>query len=187
MGIRECDVINHLKFKQTMTAPSDCNAVLTDGRRLEVLLYQNRPIVEIENQFFHAQEVLGFARYEKKPVAASIPEAPVQLPDKPVKDEPIAGSESVQMAERWNSSQLYKRNLVRESFGVLNVEHFIGRDPQNPNMKYYRCKCGCGKRDCYVVASQADLLMQRVNSCRNKKPIPPGITNDSPRLKAGLF
>jgi hypothetical protein len=91
------------------------------------------------------------------------------------------------MAERWNSAQLYRRNLERESFGVLNVEHFIGRDPQNPNMKYYRCRCGCGKKDCYVVASQADLLMQRVNSCRNKKPIPFGITNDSPKLKAGLF
>lgn len=187
MGIRECDVINHLRFKQTMTGPSDCNAVLKDGRRLEVLMYQNRPVVEIENQFFHAEAVSGFDRFERKPVSAPIPK-PVQLPDTWVaKDDPILGSESVQMAERWNSSQLYKRNLVRESFGVLNVESCIGRDPQNPSMKYYRCKCTCGKKDCYVVASQSDLLMQRVNSCRNKKPTPFGITNDSPRTKAGLF
>jgi hypothetical protein len=151
-------------------------------------MHNGQPVVEIENQFFHAVAVSGFERFERKPVSAPILEAPVQVVNEPeVKDEPIPGSESVQMAERWNSAQLYKRNLVRESFGVLNVEHFIGRDPQNPEMKYYRCKCGCGKRDCYVVASQADLLMQRVNSCRNKKPIPPGITNDSPRLKAGLF
>jgi hypothetical protein len=70
MGIRESDVINHLRFKQTMTAPSDCSAILKDGTRLEVLMYKNRPVVEIENQFFHAQDVPGFDRFELKPVAA---------------------------------------------------------------------------------------------------------------------
>jgi hypothetical protein len=38
-----------------------------------------------------------------------------------------------------------------------------------------------------VVASQGDLIMQRVNSHLDKKPIPPSVTNDNPRIKAGLF
>jgi hypothetical protein len=184
MAIREGDALPYLRLKQKME-PSTCNAVLKNGEKVEVLMYQGKPAIEINDQFFFADTYPEFARFELKPVAPPLPAPAVQLVNEPV-EEPVAGSESVQMVERYNSGQLYRRNLVRENFGVLNVESCIGKDPQT-SMKYYRCKCKCGKKDCYVVASQGDLLMQRVNSHLDKKPIPPGVTNDSPHTKAGLF
>jgi hypothetical protein len=165
--------------------PSDCNAVLKNGQRLEVLMLQDKPVVEIESQFFHASEILGFDRYELKAVAAPIPAAPVQLSDKPIKDDPIAGSDSVQIAERWNGSQLYKRNLVREQHANLVVEKFIGIDHRNPHMRYYLCRCKCHGKE--VRASQSDILMSRVTSCQNEKPIPTTVSNERIRSDAGLF
>jgi len=186
MGIREGDALPYLRLKQKMN-PSDCNAVLRDGSKVEVLMYKGRPVVEIDHQFFEAAAISGFLRYEKKPTAYQIvPEPPVQLPDNwAAKDDPIAGSESVRIAERWNGSQLYKRNLVREQHGPLTIEKFIGVDQQNPYVRYYLCRCKCHNRE--VRASQSDILMSRVTSCKNEKPIPSTVSEGRIRNIAGLF
>jgi hypothetical protein len=182
--IRDCDALPYLRLKQKMR-DSDCLAVLTDGRRLEVFLYNDKPAFEIDRQFYFTDSYPGFARYELKPVTAPIPEARVQLPDKPINDDPVAGSESVQIAERWNGSQLYKRNLVREQHGNLVVEKFIGVDQRNPQNRYYLCRCKCHKKE--VRASQSDILMSRVTSCQNEKPIPSTVSEGRIRNTAGLF
>jgi len=184
MTIREGDALPYLRLKQKME-PSTCNAVLKNGAKVEVFMYRGKAAIEINEQFYFADTFPEFSRYELKPVAAP-PPAPVQLVDNWVaKDDPIAGSESVQIAERWNGSQLYKRNLVREQHGQLTVEKFIGVDQRNPQNRYYLCRCKCHNKE--VRASQSDILMSRVTSCQNEKPIPPGVTNDGPRTKAGLF
>jgi len=186
MAIREGDALPYLRLKQKME-PSDCNAVLRDGSKVEVLMYKGRPVVEIDHQFFEAAAISGFLRYEKKPTAYQIvPEPPVQLPDNWVaKDDPIAGSESVQIAERWNSKHLYARSLVRERHNQLIVEKFLGVDQQNPHMRYYLCRCKCHKKE--VRASQSDILMSRVTSCQNEKPIPSTVSEGRIRSNAGLF
>ena len=185
MGIREGDALPYLRLKQKME-PSTCNAILKNGEKVEVFIYKGKPAIELENRFFFCDTHPDFVRYELKPVAPPIPEAAVQLPDiNWSKDDPIAGSQSVQIAERWNGSQLYKRNLVREQHGQLTVEKFIGVDQHNPHVRYYLCRCKCHKRE--VRASQSDLLMSRVTSCQNEKPIPSTVSDGRIRNTAGLF
>jgi hypothetical protein len=184
-SVRACDALPYLRLKQKMEASrSDCNAVLKDGSTVQVYIFQDKPAIEVGEQFYFADTYPDFVRYEKKPLAAPIRET-VQLPDKPIKDEPVAGSQSVQIAERWNGSQLYKRNLVREQHGNLVVEKFIGVDQQNPHVRYYLCRCKCHNRE--VRASQSDILMSRVTSCQNEKPIPPTVSDGRIRNTAGLF
>ena len=165
MGIRECDVINHLRFKQSMS-PSDCDAVLKDGQRLEVLMYQNRPVVEIENQFFHAQEVLGFDRFEKKPAAAPIPET-VQLVNEPeVKDEPVDTlGQRLRAQLLRNPDVIYKRNLLRQNFGNFEVKEYLGVGQSDTLNRYWYCLCKA--HGTYIVATQAELITETVTYCRN--------------------
>jgi hypothetical protein len=184
-AVRECDALPYLRLKSAMN-PSDCDAIFQNGTRSEVFLYRQKPVVEIDRQFYEASSYPGFVRFEKKPVAARPAVPAVQEVDNWVgKDDPVAGSESVQLAERWNGSQLYKRNLVREQHGQLIVEKFIGIDQQNPHMRYYLCRCKCHKKE--VRASQVDLLMSRVTSCQNEKLIPSSVSESRIRNIAELF
>jgi hypothetical protein len=189
MAIREGDALPYLRLKQKMLE-SDCEAVFSDGRVLPTFIYktggQTKFTVDLDDAFYEAAALPGFVRFTKMPVSVPISTPAVQEVDNWVaKDDPVAGSESVQIAERWNGSQLYKRNLVREQHGNLVVEKFIGVDQQNPHMRYYLCRCKCHKRE--VRASQADLLMSRVTSCRNEKPIPSTVSDARIRNTAGLF
>jgi hypothetical protein len=171
VGVRECDVISHLRFKQTMTAPSDCDAVLKDGTRLEVLMHNGQPVVEIENQFFHAAAVSGFERYERKPISAPIPEAPVQIVNQPVIEEPVVDTSGqrlrLQLAR--NPDSILKRNIIRQVFGNLEVKEFLGVGESDSTTRYWSCLCKVTGK--YVTATQGDLTIGEVTCCVNaKKP-----------------
>lgn len=167
MGIRECDLIDHLRLKNA-TMLSNCNAVLKNGQRLEVLMLKNKPVVEIENQFFHANEVPGFERYELKPVAAPIPQTPVHLPDKPVADVPVDTSGArLRMQLARNSDAIYRRNVIRQVFGSLEVKEFLGVGEQDSTTRYWACKCKLTGKS--IVATQADLTVGAVACCKNAK------------------
>ncbi len=188
MAIREGDALPYLRLKQKMLE-SDCEAVFSDGRVLPAFIYktggQTKFTVDLDDAYYEAVALPGFVQFTKKPVSVPISTPAVQIVDKPIKDDPIAGSKSVQIAERWNGSQLYKRNLVREQHGNLVVEKFIGVDRQNPHVRYYLCRCKCHKKE--VRASQSDLLMSRVTSCQNEKPIPSTVSDGRIRNTAGSF
>ena len=49
--IREVDALPYLRLKQKMQ-DSDCMAILKDGRRLDVFIYQDKPAFQIDRQFF---------------------------------------------------------------------------------------------------------------------------------------
>jgi hypothetical protein len=124
--------------------------------------FHDKPAFEIDRQFYFADSYPGFARYELKPVTASIPEARVQLPD----DDPVAGSESVQIAERWNGSQLYKRNLVGEQHGQLTVETFIGVSVWNDE----KAKALAERIGALVLLDKANLYAELISAIKQNSP-----------------
>jgi hypothetical protein len=182
MSIRECDVITHLRFKQSMT-PSNCNAVLKDGKRLEVLLHNNTPVVEIENQFFEASAIVNFDRFELKQVAAPIPVPPtVQLADEQIiKDETADTSgQRLRMQLQRNPDVIYKRNILRQVFGNLEVREYLGVGQSDSLNRYWNCRCKVTGK--YVIATQADLTVGEVTCCKNAKKPTQQIVNRGAQL-----
>jgi hypothetical protein len=55
MAIREGDALPYLRLKQKMEASrSDCFAVLRDGSKAEVYIFQDKPAIEVGEQFYFA-------------------------------------------------------------------------------------------------------------------------------------
>jgi hypothetical protein len=171
MALRETDIIDHLRLKEKMLE-SDSEAIFSDGRVLPVLIYktggQTKFTVEIENQFFEASAVSGFDRFERKPVSAPIPEPAVQLPDNPVKDEPVDTSgQRLRLQLQRNPDAIYKRNIIRQVFGNLEVREYLGVGQSDSLTRYWYCFCKVHGR--YIVATQADLVTQTVTDCTNAR------------------
>jgi hypothetical protein len=167
MATRECDVINHLRLKQKME-PSTCNAVLKNGEKVEVFMYQGKPAIEVGEQFYFADTHPDFVRYEKKPVTAPIPE-PVQLVNEPeVKEEPVDTLGARLRAQLLrNPDVIYKRNLLRQNFGNLEVREYLGVGERDSSTRYWYCYCKAHGRN--IVATQAELVTQTVTDCNNAR------------------
>jgi hypothetical protein len=165
--IREVDALPHLRLKQKMQ-DSDCIAILKDGRRLDVFIYQDKPAFQIDRQFFFADTHPDFVRYERKPVTAPIPEPTVHLPDKPIKDEPVDTSGQRLRAQLLRKPDvIYKRNLLRQNFGSLEVKEYLGVGQSDSLTRYWYCLCKIHGR--YIVATQAELVTETVTCCRNAR------------------
>jgi hypothetical protein len=179
--IRDCDALPYLRLKQKMR-DSDCLAVLTDGRRLEVFLYNDKPAFEIDRQFYFTDSYPGFARYELKPVTAPIPEARVQIVNEAVIEEPVVDTSGqrlrLQLAR--NSDLIYKRNILRQVFGNLLVREFLGVGERDSSTRYWNCLCKAHGRN--IVATQGDLVTQTVTDCNNAKTPTETIVNRGGRL-----
>src|ERR1700681_4765692 len=102
MAVRDCDAIGYLRLQQQMK-PSDSNAVLKDGSKLEVFMFNGRPVVEIDRNFYEASAVPGFVRFELKPVAAPSP-----LPELAVQDNWVDRSEPVDILGQRLRAQLLR-------------------------------------------------------------------------------
>jgi hypothetical protein len=171
MPVRECDAIGYLRLKQKM-APSDCYAILKDGSKLEVFMYRDRPVVEIDHQFYDAPAIRGFARYEKKPLSQAIPEPPAgQLVNEgESKEEPIDTSgQRLRFQLLRNSDAIYKRNIIRQVFGSLEVKEFLGVGQNDSTTRYWSCFCKARGRT--IVATQADLVTGVVTCCSNARQL----------------
>jgi hypothetical protein len=171
MALREADSMNHLRLKEKMLE-SDCEAIFSDGRVLPVFIYktggQTKFTVEQDDAFYEASTLPGFVRFNRKPVSAPIPEAPVQLPDTPIKDEvvdPLGQRLRAQLAR--NSDIVYKRNLIRQVFGNLEVREYLGVGERDSSTRYWSCKCKLTGKS--VTATQAELVTQTVTCCKNAR------------------
>jgi hypothetical protein len=169
MALREADSMNHLRLLQKME-PSTCNAVLKNGEKVEVFMYRGKPAIEVGEQFYFADSYPEFAKYElKPPVVAPIPEAPVQEVDNWVdRSEPADTSGSklrLQLAR--NPDVVYKRNIIRQTFGNLEVKEFLGVGQSDSTTRYWSAKCKLTGK--YVSATQAQLVCGVVTCCKNAK------------------
>jgi hypothetical protein len=165
--IREVDALPYLRLKQKMQN-SDCLAILKDGRRLDVFIYQNKPAFQIDRQFFFADTHPEFVRFEKKPLAAPLPE-PVQLVNEPeVKDEVVDNlGQRLRAQLLRNPDVIYKRNLLRQTFGNLEVKEYLGVGQSDSLTRYWYCLCKAHGR--YIVATQAELVTETVTDCNNAR------------------
>jgi hypothetical protein len=172
MAIREGDALPYLRLKQKMLE-SDCEAVFSDGRVLPALIYktggQTKFTVELENQFFEAGTLPGFVRFTKKPVAAPIPAPAVQLVNERVIEEPVVDTSGqrlrLQLAR--NPDLIYKRNLLRQNFGSLEVKEYLGVGQSDTLTRYWYCLCRA--HGTYIVATQAELVTEVVTCCKNAR------------------
>ena len=166
-SVRGCDAIPYLRLKQKME-PSTCNAVLKNGEKVEVFMYRGKPAIEINEQFYFADTYPDFARYELKPVAAPLP-APVQLVNEPVvKDEPVDTSgQRLRLQLARNPDAIYKRNIIRQVFGNLEVREYLGVGQSDSTTRYWRAFCKLTGK--YVTATQAELVCGVVTCCKNSK------------------
>jgi hypothetical protein len=169
MALREADSMNHLRLLQKME-PSTCNAVLKNGETVEVFIFQGKPAIEIDNQFFFADTHPDFVRYELKKVAAPLP-APVQIVNEPVIEEPVVDTsgQRLRLQLQRNPDLIYKRNIIRQVFGNLEVKEFLGVGQSDSLTRYWHCRCKVTGK--YVTATQGDLTIGEVTCCGNaKKP-----------------
>jgi hypothetical protein len=183
MAIREGDALPYLRLKQKMQAsPSDCNAVLKDGSTVQVYLFQGKPAIEINEQFFFADTYQDFVRYERKPLPAPIPEAPVQEVDNWVdRSEPVDTSgQRLRMQLQRNPDVIHKRNILRQVFGNLLVKEFLGVGERDSSTRYWYCRCKLTGK--YVTATQAELVCGVVTCCNNAKTPTETIVNRGGRL-----
>jgi hypothetical protein len=167
MAVRACDALPYLRLLQKMQN-SDSIAILKDGTRLDVFIYLDKPAFQIDRQFYFADTHPEFVRYELKPVAAPIPE-PVQEVDNWVdRSEPADTSGSklrLQLAR--NPDVVYKRNIIRQTFGNLEVKEFLGVGQSDSTTRYWSAKCKLTGK--YVSATQAQLVCGVVTCCKNAK------------------
>ena len=168
MALREADSMNHLRLLQKME-PSTCNAVLKNGDTVEVFLYRNKPAFEIDNQFFFADTHPDLVRYELKKVAAPIPEAPVQVVNEPeVKDEPVDNlGQRLRAQLLRNPDVVYKRNIIRQVFGNLEVREYLGVGERDSSTRYWNSFCKLTGK--HVTATQAELVCGVVTCCSNAR------------------
>jgi len=172
MALRAPDIINHLRLKEKMAA-SDCEAVFSDGRVLPALIYktggQTKFTVELDNAFYEAVALPAFVRFTKKPVTAPIPEPNVQLVNEPtVKDDPVdISGQRLRLQLARNPDAIYKRNIIRQVFGSLEVREYLGVGQSDSTTRYWYCYCKAHGR--YIVATQADLVTQTVTDCNNAR------------------
>ena len=169
MAVRDCDILPYLRLKEKMqSSPSDCIAVLKDGSTVQVYIFKSKPAIQVGEQFYYADSYPGFVRYELKPVAPLLPEAPVQLPDKPIQDEPVDTSgQRLRLQLARNPDVVYKRNLIRQKFGSLEVKEYLGVGENDSLIRYWYCFCTAHGR--YVVATQAELVTETVTDCNNAR------------------
>jgi hypothetical protein len=167
MAVRACDALPYLRLKSAMKT-SDCNAVLKNGEKVEAFMYQGKPAIEINEQFFFADTYPEFAKYELKPVAAP-PPAPVQLVNERVIEEPVVDTSGqrlrLQLAR--NPDLIYKRNIIRQVFGNLEVREYLGVGQNDSTTRFWYCFCTAHGR--YVTATQAELVTQTVTDCNNAR------------------
>jgi hypothetical protein len=168
MAIREVDALPYLRLQQQMRE-SDCNAVLKDGSTVQVFIFRDKPAIAAGEQFFFADTYPDFLRYERKPISAPIPEAPVQvvneavIVDEPV--DPLGQRLRLQLAR--NADVIYKRNLIRQKFGNLLVKEYLGVGERDSSTRYWYCQCTLTGK--YVTATQAELVCGVVTCCNNAR------------------
>jgi hypothetical protein len=173
MGFREGDAWKYLRLKEKMVA-SDCEAVFSDGRVLPAFIYktggQTKFTVELENQFFDASTLPGFVQFIKKPVAAP-PPAPVPLVNERVIEEPVVDTsgQRLRLQLQRNPDLIYKRNIIRQVFGNLEVKEYLGVGQSDSLTRYWSCLCKVTGK--YVTATQADLIVGAVTCCNNSKKL----------------
>jgi hypothetical protein len=85
-----------------------------------------------------------------------------------VKDEPvdILGQRLRAQLAR-NPDVVYKRNLVRQTFGNLEVREYLGVGQNDSATRFWYCFCTAHGR--YVTATQAELVTQTVTDCNNAR------------------
>jgi hypothetical protein len=171
---RACDALPYLRLKSAMN-PSDCNAVLRDGTKTEVYLFRDKPTIEIGEQFYFSDTHPDLVCYERKPVTAP-PPAPVQIVDKPVKEEVADTSgQNLRLQLQRTSSAIYRRNIIRQVFGNLLVTEYLGVGERDSSTRYWSCKCKLTGK--YITATQGDLTVGAVTCCSNAKTSKETIVN----------
>jgi hypothetical protein len=180
MAFRESDAWPYLKLKQQME-PSDCDAVLKNGSKLEVFIYRGKPVIEVDRQFYPADMYPTFVQYEKKPVAAPIPEPVVQEVDKQVTEESVDTSgQRLRLQLQRNSDAIYKRNIIRQVFGNLEVKEYLGVGERDSTTRYWSCYCKAHGK--YITATQADLITDVVRCCTDVRKRTEAIANRGARM-----
>src|SRR5258706_368808 len=86
MAMRPADAWQYLRVK-SMFKDSDCNVLLSDGRKLPVLIRPDtgQLAVEIEDRLFDPQKLPNFQKFELKPEEITI--APTPIPPEPTPQE----------------------------------------------------------------------------------------------------
>ena len=119
------------------------------------------------SSFLPIRTLTLFGTRESQP-RSPIPEPTVHLPDKPIKDEPVDTSGQRLRAQLLRKPDvIYKRNLLRQNFGSLEVKEYLGVGQSDSLTRYWYCLCKIHGR--YIVATQAELVTETVTCCRNAR------------------
>jgi hypothetical protein len=87
----------------------------------------------------------------------------------PVIEEPVVDTsgQHLRLQLQRNPDAIYKRNIIRQVFGNLEVKEYLGVGQSDSLTRYWSCLCKVTGK--YVTATQADLIVGAVTCCNNSK------------------
>jgi len=112
MPLRSADAYAYASFRSTL-AESDCNAVLSNGTLLPVLIEDGgeKVYVEIEYRFYDPKTLPNFVRLELRPEEKARQDAEAKKPGEPAKPKTLAELKQVEEQQAINSrAQRYGQN-----------------------------------------------------------------------------
>jgi hypothetical protein len=131
MSLRPADAYSYAKFRSTL-AESDCNAILSNGTVLPVLIEDggDKLYVEIEYRFYDPTTLSNFVRFELRPEERAKQEAEKAAAEATEKANKLPGSNwfetrrAVEALNRQGLADRYEQNKQQQA-EQSNVNHKV--------------------------------------------------------------